>query len=52
LTRLTPGWTDDERCGDCRQGERFHASHPSERTTAATTSIGFTGQLCQVRFLG
>ena len=19
LTRLTPGWTDDERCGDCRQ---------------------------------
>src|SRR6476619_7417229 len=52
LTRLTPSWTDDERCGDCRQGERFHASYHSERTTAATTSIGFTGQLCLVRFLG
>jgi hypothetical protein len=27
LTRLTPSWTDDERCGDCRQGEP-HALFP------------------------
>jgi hypothetical protein len=31
LTRLTPSWTDDERCGDCRQGERFHALFPVRR---------------------
>ena len=52
LTRLTPSWTDDERCGDCRQGERFHASHPYEWITAGSTSVGFTQQLCQLLFLG
>src|SRR6476660_6537857 len=31
LTRLTPSWTDDERCGDRRQGEHFHALFPVRR---------------------
>src|SRR6478736_5345631 len=51
LTRLTPSWTDDERCGDCRQGERFHASYHSERNFHSLHEHRFYST-SQGRFLG